>query len=521
VRTTRFILHTLHPNKGIRACRSFPLMIGSRSIKVIVLASGQLLTMLMAIISSAVLSRIFIKGDYATYRQTLLCYSFAAPFLILGIDRALYYFLPMNPQRSRGVLVENLILLGLGGAFFSIALICGGNILIAHWFHNPHLAQTLLILAPYPLLMFSASSLSACLVARNQIFRVPIYNILSRLAVLLMTVLPCLLWRDPSIAIIGTVLGTSAMSLLAFWMMFSACKDGDWRPSISGLRNQFAYSIPLGLASITGAIYFSMDKVIVAAMVTKEDFAVYVNGAFELPLISIVIGAVTSVLLVEYTTLFREGKNKVILSLMHSANIKCALLLLPAMFLCFGIAPELMQLLYGKQYTASSLPFRVYLLIVPMRTVSFGTLLMAAGKTRQVAIGNLISVLSTALFTVPLVLFFGFIGAAVAMIVGSYIFELIYYLYLLQKHFSCSLISLFPWERLWKITWSSAGGLAALMVIKALAKVESNVLTLILCILVFCLVTLSLLVYNKLLDIRDIGNLYLRIKQRGVFPCDL
>jgi O-antigen/teichoic acid export membrane protein len=141
-----------------------------------------------------------------------------------------------------------------------------------------------------------------------------------------------------------------------------------------------------------------------------------------------------------------------------------------------------------------------------MRTVSFGTLLMASGKTRQVAIGNLISLLATALFTIPLVYAIGYIGAAVAMIVGSYFFELLYYLYLLRRIFTCRLRSLFPWGRLWKITWSSAGGLAVLSAVKLLLGIESNILVLATCSICFLATTSLLLIYNKVVDPSFIWN---------------
>ena len=53
-----------------------------------ILASGQGLTTLVGLLSAAVLARLFSKHDYATYRQTLLAYTFAAPFVMLGFDRS-------------------------------------------------------------------------------------------------------------------------------------------------------------------------------------------------------------------------------------------------------------------------------------------------------------------------------------------------------------------------------------------------------------------------------------------------
>jgi len=69
-------------------------MFESRSAKVLVLSSGQALTALVGVVSMAVLTRVFSKLDYATYRQTLLAYTFAVPFVALGLDRSFYFVLP-------------------------------------------------------------------------------------------------------------------------------------------------------------------------------------------------------------------------------------------------------------------------------------------------------------------------------------------------------------------------------------------------------------------------------------------
>ena len=88
---------------------------------------------------AAVLSRVFDKVDYATYRQTLLVYQFVGPLLGLGLPAALFYFLPGEASRLRAVLLENLILLGALGGAFSLFLVLGGNRLIASQFSTPEL----------------------------------------------------------------------------------------------------------------------------------------------------------------------------------------------------------------------------------------------------------------------------------------------------------------------------------------------------------------------------------------------
>ena len=110
--------------------------IQSRTFKAAILASGQFLASCAGIIGFAVLSRVFNKQDYATYRQTILAYRFVAPLLILGLPQALYYFLPDEKKRPRGVLYENMILLTVLAILFSLFLLCGGNRLLAWRFNN-------------------------------------------------------------------------------------------------------------------------------------------------------------------------------------------------------------------------------------------------------------------------------------------------------------------------------------------------------------------------------------------------
>ena len=231
-------------------------MINSRSAKVLILSSGQALTALVGIISMAVLTRVFSKLDYATYRQTLLAYAFAVPFVTLGLDRALYFFLPGEKKRPRALLVENLLLLTLAGAVLSLFILLGGNQLLAQRMNNPDLASILLLLVPYPLFMLPASAMSACLMARDRTEQVAGFNVGSRFVMLVLVLLPVLFWATPAAAIIGTVVGAAITTAAALYLMFRACPSGPWRPQWSSMKAQLAFGVPLGLATLVGTVSF-------------------------------------------------------------------------------------------------------------------------------------------------------------------------------------------------------------------------------------------------------------------------
>jgi len=438
-------------------------MAKSRSTKVLILASGGSLTTLVSLIIAAILSRLFSQLDYATYRQTLLAYTFAAPFAMLGFQHALFYFLPLEEKRPRGVLVENLLLLAVAGLLVTVFLAVGGNVLLADYFDNPDLANTLLILAPYSLLMIPAASLGACLLARDRAAQVAVFNVGSRLFVLAAVLTVCLIWPQPTTAIGARVSVAFLTTAVALVLMFRACREGDWRPTVTGLRKQIIYSVPLGLATLAGTLSRSLDKMMVAVLCSPEEFAVYVNGAMQIPLVGIITGSIASVIIVDCAHLQRQGRTAEIVGLIHRSMTKCGLLLIPVMVFLLCTAPHLMRFLFSPRYEASAIPFRIYLLLLPMRTLSFGSILMATGNNRHVLIQTLITFLAQAILTWYTIPLFGPKGGAIAAVAATYFVALPYLLVILRRILKCPVYGLFPWGQLLKLGVISAVGALGLL----------------------------------------------------------
>ena len=129
----------------------------SRTAKAGYLAIAQGIGSCMAIVVAAVLSRQLDPTDYATYRQTILSYRFLAPLLLLGLPQAAVYFICKEDSRTRGILIEILMVLLLAGSIFFLFLILGGNALVASWLNNPDLRETLIWFAPYALFLLPES----------------------------------------------------------------------------------------------------------------------------------------------------------------------------------------------------------------------------------------------------------------------------------------------------------------------------------------------------------------------------
>ncbi len=416
----------------------------TRSWRVVILSSGQALVSLGGVVLAAVLARLFSKTDYATYQQTLLSYRVIAPLLALGLPNALYYFIPRERTNARSILSGNLLLLIAMGGLFAVAMWCGGNTLLARRFHNPAISALLLIYSPYAILALPGSAASTSLLSCGRAGTAAIFSVVTRALVLICVISFVLMRPTPGAAISGTVIAELLVFLMALPLMYGTAPGGSWRPQIVNMWDQMRFAVPLGVATMIGVLSRSVDKVVVSSMCSTEQFAVYVNGAIDIPLLGILTGSVTSVLMPEIVELYSKGDYQKALMLWQRAAVKCSIILLPAMCFLFVMAPEVMRLLFSAEYTASATPFRMYLLLVPIRIVAWGPMLMAAGKSSWILSRTAISLAVNLVLSIVLVRYLGYIGAIVGSICELYLWAIPFYAVAISKLYGCPIRRVLP-----------------------------------------------------------------------------
>lgn len=472
----------------------------SRTVKAGILASGTFLTTCVRLISAIVLSRVLSMYDYATYRQTLLAYAFVSPLLMLGLPQALYYFLPGENKRPRTLLMENLLLLSFMAGLFTFFLLFGGNRLLAWRFKNPNVVRTLLILAPYPLFMLPASGLSACLIARDRVKQVAVYNVLSHLFMLAVVLTAVLIFRTPVAAIVGTVVGAGIVFLPALKLMFSACNVGSLLPSTSGMWSQLKYAVPLGLASIIGTVSKLLDKMIVSSMCSPEQFAVYVNGAIEIPLVGVLTGSVMAILIPDLVKMYKAAQYDELRVLWHRAMVKCSLMILPVMVFLLAMAPEVIRLLFSDRYVESVHPFRVYLLALPVRITHFGAIFMAARRNKLIVYRAMTGLILNLFLSIILIKVFGSIGAAVSTVLIVYLWAVPYNLIFISRILKMNIRTAIPFSILTKVLIVSICS-GAVFLLAPFVRPLGDVLTLAILGLLYAVVVLFFFAFYKLADV--------------------
>ncbi|MBP2667001.1 MAG: uncharacterized protein H6Q76_1981, partial [Firmicutes bacterium] len=388
----------------------------SRTEKVFALSLGGALSTVAGIAFSMIAARWLSKHDYATMRQTFLAYEFAEPLLMLGLPTAIYYFFPRERGVKRGLIVDNMSLLIGAGLIFSLFIALGGNHLLSMRFNNPDLQNTLQWLIPYPLVIMPIAGFAAIMVCADRTKTLAVYNVLSSITLAIAGIY-AILWTQSYAAPILVRIVVPALFLpLAVILMFRAVPGPFRLPKWISMQEMVRYSVPVGLASMLGTITLQMQSIIVAALCTPEEFAVYINGAMEIPVIGIVTGSITTVVFAEMAEMCSRGDGASALKLFHKASIKSACILFPTMCFLLATAEPFILFLYSEQYHASVIPFIIYLFVLPMRIVVYGAALMALGMTRVILIRSIFDFLINAILCFVLVKAIGYIGAAIAIV---------------------------------------------------------------------------------------------------------
>ena len=116
------------------------------------------------------------------------------------------------------------------------------------------------------------------------------------------------------------------------------------------------------------------------------------------------------------------------------------------------VAPDLMCVLFGEKYAGSAVPFRIYLLLLPMRTITFGAVLQATGKSRHILISTVLVLTVNAVAGWLAVGWFGPVGAAAASVAATYLVYVPYLMGVIGSTLRISAQRMFPWAELAKLT---------------------------------------------------------------------
>jgi O-antigen/teichoic acid export membrane protein len=460
------------------------------------------------------LSRLLSQYDYGTYQQVWLFYGLVSEFFILGIPGGLLYFIPrLDRHRHKTLVLQNYLLLGVIGVIFAAATWISAEF-VAQRFNNPALGKYLQIFCIYPILALPTASFTLLLVAEDRSSWAAIYSWLQTILFIFFALIPAFLKMDLAWILWAINVYTLVLFLLVIGVTMKMYQGIPYHWDFGIMRGLLAYSIPLGLSGSLTSISKLFDRAIISFLYPPDRYAIYVNGAFEVPFIELITGSLMTVLIPEFVKMLKDGKmTKVIWELWSKAAEKTALAIFPITVFLIMFSEDTIILLFSEKYLASTPVFVIYLLITPMRIVQYGVILRAIGRSELIlwiSIGRLVFDIGLG---IAAALVIGFLGPAIEYVVMAYVMAGTYLL-VIVKITKINFSKIMPWSGLVKImTISICAGVAALPV---LLWIKMPLLRLSIGGICYSLAYVALLIIFRLLSLKTLQALGLSQYHRWV-----
>jgi O-antigen/teichoic acid export membrane protein len=392
-----------------------------------------------------IFSRVLTIEDYGTYRQVWLLYNTLIPLFTLGISTSINYFVPrLSTEQQKTFIFQTFFSLFTLGLIFAVFLYIGANYLGAR-LNNPTLGQVIKVFALIPLLTMPTSYYHNLYICIKK--AVLAAAILSLSTLVRFSVIAAAIYVNPSLENIfkAFLLYYIAEFVVLTLLIFRPFRQVPLHLKHQNLLEQLKFTVPIGMSSMIGTINRQIDKIIISGQFTVREFAIYSNGATELPIARILNSAVMSVIMPELVRLYSQGEYKRLLELWHRSIRKVSLIILPMMVFMFVFAREFLLFLYSEKYLDSSGIFQIYLLTLPNRVTTFGSVLLAAGLSKIIMYYNAYTVIIAVVLNILLIKLLGVWGAAIGTILSIYF---ITFIQLKKICFvvNCTFKEVYPWR---------------------------------------------------------------------------
>jgi O-antigen/teichoic acid export membrane protein len=195
-----------------------------------------------------------------------------------------------------------------------------------------------------------------------------------------------------------------------FWTHF------DWR----FFKEQLAYALPYGAFGLLWVIQKDLDNYFVSASLGPGDYAIYAVGWLDVPLISLVLESVVSVMIVRVSTLQQENRKADIRYITAAATNRLSAMQFPLFMLLLVAGHDLIVLFYTKAYEKSANIFLISILLLPLSVFLLDPIVRAYKGLRNFLLVVRITIF-VGLFCVlfPVIRHFGMMGAAIAAVAAQ------------------------------------------------------------------------------------------------------
>lgn len=197
----------------------------------------------------------------------------------------------------------------------------------------------------------------------------------------------------------------------------------------------------LAVYDVMQMLFKWVDKLILGALIPASAFAVYFNATQDVPFLPLLLGAVSSSILLHLSP--RQQEERYGLEVLKSSSAMMGWIVFPIFFFLALFRNELFVVIFSAKYASAAPIFLISILTIPLRAYNWTPLLQYSGKMRIVNQGAILDLVIGIALMYPLYIIWGLKGIALSFVLSTYV-QAGYYGWHLRKITKVPFVNLFP-----------------------------------------------------------------------------
>lgn len=378
----------------------------------LIFANG--INFLVNFVMNPFLARKLSYEDNATFGQINLINGYATILFGLGMASVINLLLAEYKGKEK-LLISSTFFLQVISGLICVSLLFVSSDAISTFLNNPDLGQFLIENLPSTFLIILTNLVTYYYIYFNKTKELSILTVSLNLLKIAMVyyavnVLESLYYVIIFINVLNLI--QLLVHLLVLRNEIFPLKKFDYARILYIFKLSYPY---LGMSIIGYSILFA-DGIIVSNLLGPRAFAIYRNGAIEIPFLATLYSSITAVALPQIVLLLKEKRIDELMHLKRKISNTLAAFVYPVVFFCIMNGNTFIELYLGNKYIQSGLVFSIYNIVVLIRINSYSDILTISKKPSKVLIPNLLSFVFGITAAYILVDNIGINGAAISFV---------------------------------------------------------------------------------------------------------
>jgi len=349
------------------------------------LSGANLLAFALSFLTPLVIVRVFDREEFGTYKQLFQILTTFMTALYLQVPMSAYYFMPREPNKRLQVAM-NIIVFYLATGGLTALMFAAYPTWITYIFHNPALNEHIPLLGVALTLWLIATNVEVFPLALGDVRTASRFIVLAQISKSLIMISAALMFGSLRAVLWGSIIQGAIQC--AFMLGYIHYRIGSLKVPLAQLfdwqllRKQLSNSLPYGGGATAQSLQADLHNYFVSHYFSAASFAVYSNGCFQVPLVSLLQSSFRDALTPEVARLEASGDFRAIIQAWLNAMRRLSFVILPTCALLFVVRRELIVTLFTEAYADSAQVFAIYLIVLLTQMVLTSSIMRSIADFR-------------------------------------------------------------------------------------------------------------------------------------------